>query len=188
MPGGVVTTLPPGAGDGEGDASFQGPAQEDTQAQIEALPAQPKPANSEPAAADQSGSADNEPGAVIALAARMEKADAARVSAAPAGRGGLVTVQPKPAKRKNARERAREKYAKGSNGSLGSAGESAEDGTTPVMTATAKYKADAKAEAKAEFKAKAKATKAAKKLERKAAKETKEAIKKEKRKAKKAAA
>lgn len=155
MPGGVVATLPPGAGDGEGDASLQGPAQEDTQAQIEALPAQPKPANS------VTSTLSDEPAAVIALAARMEKGDAAYMGAAYPGRGGLVTVQPKPVKRKNARERAKEKYARGSGN--GSAKESPEDGTTPAETAKAKSRADAKAKAKAKAKAEKKERRKAKK-------------------------
>jgi hypothetical protein len=153
-----------GAGHGdEGDASFQGPAQE----QIETLPAQPKPTNAE--------TSEDAPGPVIELAARAKKSEAAEVTAVTRAASGLVmtrpkpekrlnakdrakarreknkpeaveevavapeaavlaTAHPKPEKRKNAKERAKEKYAKAKT----------EDGTTP-MTAKAKSKVETKA-------------------------------------------
>jgi len=130
-------TLAPGAGHGdEGDASFQGPAQEQT------LPAQPKSANLEAAASEDA------PSCVIELAVRTTKPEAAEASAVTREAEGLVTVRPKPAKRKNAKERAKEKYAK----------KGTEDRTTPDTTAKAKSKVDKKAQTKAK---KSKATKAA---------------------------
>jgi hypothetical protein len=148
--------LAPGAGHGEeGDASIQGPAQErqDTpQADEEPQPAQPKPAHSDvefetaTAASPAIASAmpNDEPAAVIAFADRLNKTDAAQARAVSSETGGLVTTHPKPAKRKNARERAKEKYAK--------------DGTTP-MTAKAKSEAEKKSEKKAKKLAERKARK-----------------------------
>ena len=166
-----------GAGHGdEGDASFQGPAQE----QIDTLPAQPKPTHADDASS------------VIALAARIakpetvettaratsglvmtrpkpekrlnakdrakarrakDKPEAAEVAAAVIPEAsGLSTAHPKPEKRKNAKERAKEKYAKAKT----------EDGITPDTTAKAKSKVEAKAETKKAKKAKqSKAAKAA---------------------------
>ena len=136
-------TLAPGAGHGdEGDASFQGPAQETDQAQIEALPAQPKPTKPEVE------NTDDAPGAVIELAVRTKKPASAEATAVLREAEALVTVRPKPEKRKNAKERAKEKYAK----------KNTKDGTTPDTTAKAKSKVDKKAETKAK---KSKATKAA---------------------------
>jgi hypothetical protein len=51
-----------------------------------------------------------------------------------------VTVRPKPEKRKNARARAKEKYAKA---------DTSKDGTTPDTTAKAKSRVAKKVEAKA---------------------------------------
>jgi hypothetical protein len=118
---------PPGAGHGEeGDASSQGPAQDNEKAQTQALPAQPKPAYTDAAKpADQDDAAV---GTVIALAARIKREDAAQVDAKTVA---LVQTHPKPAKRKNARERAKETYAK--------------DGTTPAVTVKAKSKVEKKA-------------------------------------------
>jgi hypothetical protein len=91
-------TLAPGAGHGdEGDASFQGSAQE----QIEALPAQPKPTNPEPVT--------DVPNSLIEFAARAKKPEAAEVTAKTRKASGLVTVRPKPEKRKNAQQRAKER-------------------------------------------------------------------------------
>ncbi len=110
-------TLAPGAGHGdEGDASFQGPAQEKEeekdQAQIEALPAQPKPTNS-----DDETAASDTPSSVIELAAVTARLKAAEVTAVPRGGDGQVTVRAKPEKRKNAKERAKERArAKGKLG------------------------------------------------------------------------
>jgi hypothetical protein len=101
-------TLAPGAGHGgEGDASFQGPAQETDQAQIDTLPAQPKSTNTEkPTHSEQpsyAGVESGQPGAVIALAARAAKLEDVGREA------GLVMTRPKPEKRKNAKERAKER-------------------------------------------------------------------------------
>lgn len=146
-PAASESTLAPGAGHGdEGDASFQGPAQETDQAQIETLPAQPKPTKAEVENSDDAS------GAVIEFAARMPKPAAAEATAVPREVEGLVTVRPKPEKRKNAKERAKEKYAKKN------VEKNTEDGTTPTMTAKAKSKVAKKADAKAK---KSKATKAA---------------------------
>ena len=124
-----------GAGDStEGDPSA---AKEPAQARIEPPPAQPKPANSEAVTSDDA------PSALIALAARTTKLNAADATAVTREAAGLVTVRPKPAKRKNAKERAKEKYAK--------------DGTTPAMTAKAKSKVDKAAGAKAKKSKSAKA-------------------------------
>jgi len=108
---------------------LQGPAQE------QALPAQPKPANADAAVCD------DELSSVIALQVQTSKPDAAGAAAREAD--GLVTVRPKPEKRKNARERAKEKYA---------GKDTTEDGTTPGTTAKAKSKVAQKAAAKAKRK------------------------------------
>ena len=128
----------PGAGHGdEGDASFQGPAQE------QALPVQPKPADADAAVCE------DELSSVIALRAQTSKSDAAGATARAVD--GLVTVRPKPEKRKNARERAKEKYANKATTA---------DGTTPDTTAKAKSKVAKKAAAKVKRKeAKAKRAK-----------------------------
>jgi hypothetical protein len=127
-------TLAPGAGHGgEGDASFQGPAQE------EALSAQPKPTNAK--VPTNVEAATDEAGSVITLAARTAKPEVVEMAARETG--GLVMTRPKPEKRKNAKERAKEKYAK----------KDTADGTRP-MTAKAKSKVEAKAEAKKIKKAK----------------------------------
>jgi hypothetical protein len=91
-------TLAPGAGHGdEGDASFQGPAQE------EALSAQPKPTNAKvPTNAE---AAIDEAGSVITLAARVAKPEMAGKAAR--GTGGFVMTRPKPEKRLNAKDRAK---------------------------------------------------------------------------------
>ncbi len=151
----------------EGDASFQGPAQE------ELLSAQPKPTNAK-AVTDAASS-------VITLAARIAKPEVVETRARETGGlvmtrpkpekrlnakdraknralakrakdkpeaaeevgtvaqevSGLSTAHPKPEKRKNAKERAKEKYAK----------KDTADGTTP-MTAKAKSKVETKAEGK----------------------------------------
>ena len=62
-------------------------------------------------------------------------------------------TRPKPEKRKNAKERAKDKFSKE---------KTTEDGTTP-MTATAKFKVDARAERKAKVKAERKVAVKAKK-------------------------
>jgi hypothetical protein len=72
---------------------------------------------------------------------------------------GLVMTRPKPEKRKNAKERAKDKFSKE---------KTTEDGATP-MTATAKSEVESKAERKAATKVASKAAKA----ERKEAHKTK---------------
>ena len=133
-------TLAPGAGHGdEGDASFQGPAQEQDQAH--ALPAQPKPThaekptNAEKPANPEAVTCADAASSVIELKARTTKAKTAAVPAVNRETGGLVTAHPKPAKRLNARERAKEKYAKKRTENR------TEDRTTPNTTAKAKSKA-----------------------------------------------
>ena len=126
-------TLAPGAGHGdEGDASLQGPAQE------KELPASPKPTQADAAifAGEPSGESSGEP-SVIALAAKLAKPEAANEIAVARETSGLVTVRAKPAKRLNAKERAKA---------------NAKDGITPEMKAKAKSKAEAKAAAKAKRK------------------------------------
>ena len=125
--------LAPGAGHGdEGDASFQGPAQE------KELPASPKPTNKptnhEAASVDVPTDA---PSSVIALAAVTAKLKAAEVIAVPRGGDGQVTVRPKPEKRKNAKERAKERAR--ANGKLGAAEEAAVNSevTSPPTTSLA---------------------------------------------------
>ena len=127
-------TLAPGAGHGdEGDASLQGPAQE------KELPASPKPTQADAAifAGEPSGESSGEPSVVIALAARLAKPEATNEIAVARETSGLVTVRAKPAKRLNAKERAKA---------------NAKDGITPDMKAKAKSKAEAKAAAKAKRK------------------------------------
>jgi hypothetical protein len=89
-------------------------------------------------------SAGDTQSAVIELAAHTPKPNGAAAVAREAE--GLVTVRPKPEKRKNAKERAKEKHAKNT----------ARGGTTPDTTAKAKSKA-----VKAERKEKAKKAKMA---------------------------
>jgi len=166
-------TLAPGAGHGgEGDASFQGPAQE------EALSAQPKPTNAKvPANAE---AATDEAGSVITLAARTAKPEVVEMAARETG--GLVMTRPKPEKRKNAKERLEKRKGKAETVEVAEVAavvpvvsglatahpkperrknakeraqekfkaKPAEDGTTPDMTAKAKSKAALK---KAELKA-----------------------------------
>ena len=130
-PAASVSELAPGAGHGgEGDASFQGSAQEKDQAQIEALPAQPKPANPDADTVTlETAMPEAAPSSVIELAAVTAKLKAAEVTAIPREGDGLVTVRAKPERRKNAKERAKEKYA-------------AKGGTTPDTTAKAKSKVE----------------------------------------------
>ncbi|MSP33225.1 MAG: hypothetical protein EXR03_10500 [Pseudolabrys sp.] len=72
---------------------------------------------------------------MIELAARTKKRKTAdAIDAKPMG-AGLVTSHPKPAKRLNAKERAKARFKDKS---------SAEDGTTPTMTAKAKSKTETK--------------------------------------------
>ena len=119
-----MLTLAAGAGHGEaGDAPQQGPAREPT----ETLPAQPRPAN-KLSALSEAEAQPSDP--VVVLAGR------------PAPATGLVTVRPKPEKRKNAKERAKAKFAK--DKIKDDVKDDAKDGTTP-MTATAKSTASKKA-------------------------------------------
>ena len=140
------------------------PAQE----AIDTLSVSPKPANlessnRESAETKSAGEADvatdwDRSRTVIALASLKTNAEAADTTAAPRPADGLVTVRPKPERRKNYKERAKEK-AKGKDFKKGTEG-----GTTPDTTATAKSrvqekvkdKVDAKAAAKARTKAEAK--------------------------------
>src|SRR5665647_2492635 len=134
MPAASDLTLAPGAGHGdEGDASFQGPAQEQDQAH--ALPAQPKPTHAEKLATPEAVTSADAASSVIELKARTTKAKTAAVPAVNRETGGLVTAHPKPAKRLNAKERAKEKYAKKRTENR------TEDRTTPNTTAKAKSKA-----------------------------------------------
>jgi hypothetical protein len=103
-----------------GDALQQGPAQERT------LPAQPKPAKPD----SDTATSEDVPSSVIELAAVTTKLKAAEVAAVPREVDGLVTVRPKPERRKNAKARAKEKYTK--------------DGATPDTTAKAKSKVASK--------------------------------------------
>ena len=74
---------------------------------------------------------------VIELAAAKSRiVEQAESTAGTRAAEGLVTVRPKPEKRKNARERAKEKFSKKTTQ------KSAEGGTTPDTTAKAKSKAD----------------------------------------------
>ena len=123
-----------GAGHGEaGDAPSQGPAQEDV------LSAQPKPANP-----------DKPTNSTVAILETTPRDS------------GLVMTRPKPEKRKNAKERAKDKFAKDKEKTTG-------DGTTP-MTATAKSEVESKAARKAATKVASKAAKAERKAKRTAAK------------------
>lgn len=118
----------------------------------------PKPTNNKSANLEAEASVETEfsqsggePGAVIALEGR------AAITGTKVA-DGLVTVRPKPEKRKNAKERAKEKITG--------------DGTTP-MTATAKSKVHDNAKDKAETakeKAKEKAAQKAQKADTKARK------------------
>ena len=145
-------TLAPGAGHGDkGDALSQGSAQERLD---ERHPGQPKPTQTETAISDEAQSQ------VINLA-RVVKAETAETVTREAN--SLVMTRPKPEKRKNAKERAKAKFAKDETAN----DKTAKDGTTP-MTATAKSGAEAKAKAKAASKAASKAAVKAAKAERKA--------------------
>lgn len=136
-------TQAPGAGHGEaGDAPLQGPAQE------EVSPAQPRPAYAE---------TERDAAPVIELA-RVAKAETAETGTG--ANGALVMTRPKPEKRKNAKDRAKAKFAKDD-------AKTAEDGTTP-MTAKAKSEAAAKAQRKAAGKVAAKVAAKAAKAERRA--------------------
>ena len=118
-------SLAPGAGHGdEGDASFQGPAQEET------LPASPKPTQTETTVSDVEAKSK-----IKSEISKPKQAEIIAVNFETAGgvSSGLVTAHPKPAKRLNAKERAKA---------------NAKDGTTPDMKAKAKSKAEAKAKRK----------------------------------------
>jgi hypothetical protein len=142
--GGLVPAPGDGHGD-EGDALSQGPAQE----RNETLPGQPKPTKAMPTNAKPSQMMPANSGETFE--SQSSGAVVALGEAKPKLPGNLVTVRPKPEKRKNAKERAKAKYAKVKT----------EDGTTP-MTATAKSKVETKAKTEAGTKAKkTKAVKAA---------------------------
>jgi hypothetical protein len=146
-----------GAGHGEaGDAPSQGPAREDV------LSAQPKSANSKKPAKLET--AKTEKLAISFTAPVIELTAVAKPETAETRDTGLVMTRPKPEKRKNAKERAKDKFAKDKE-------KTAEDRTRP-MTATAKSDAEAKAKAerKAEVKVAAKAAKTERKKARSAGK------------------
>jgi hypothetical protein len=120
--------LAPGASHGdEGDASFQGPAQD------KELPALPKPTNSDAEVAVS----EVAPSSVIELATRTTKLKAAEVTAAPRGGEGQVTVRAKPEKRKNAQERAKDRAR--AKGKLGATEEAAvaPEATSPASAGLA---------------------------------------------------
>jgi hypothetical protein len=108
----------------------------------------PADADAEPAVSGETASAAS---AVIALESRMTKSGAA---------DGLVTVRPKPEKRKNYKERAKDKLTEA---------KATKDGTTPDTTAKAKSKAAAKVTVKVKSKAETKTTKKTRSAARKAA-------------------
>jgi len=113
QPAASKSTLAPGAGHGgEGDASLQGPAQEKDQAQIDTLPEQPKPTNASADASDVACAdvSENAPSSIIALRTAMRGAREA--TAATHETSGLVMTRPKPEKRKNAKERAKDRLDK----------------------------------------------------------------------------
>jgi hypothetical protein len=118
-------------------------AQEPAQARVDPLPVSPKPANAE----TEISSSGDEPSSVIELEGRTTKPEAADTTAVTRKADGLVTVRPKPEKRKNAKERAKAKFTK--------------DRTTPDTTVKAKSKVDAKVETKKARKAKSAARKVA---------------------------
>ncbi len=94
-------------------------------------------------------------GTVIALASLKTNAQAADTTAAPRQADGLVTVRPKPEKRKNYKERAKERIKERAKEK--DSKKSTEGGTTPDTTAKAKPKVPKvkdKVEAKAAAKAK----------------------------------
>jgi hypothetical protein len=111
-------------------------------------------------------------GTVIRLADRAAEIEAPAGAAITARANEQVTVLAKPEKRKNARQRSQEKFAKSKSDQTAEPDQKAKpdqddpakDGTTPDMTATAKSKAGAKSadvlaanEARKERKAAAKA-------------------------------
>ena len=171
QPAASQSTLAPGAGHGgEGDASLQGPAQDERQDLQEKAPQpeQPKPTHAssdasiialriaKPDAVDTTAATHETSGLVMTrpkpekrknAKERLEKrkgkaetVEVAEVAAVVPVVSGLATAHPKPERRKNAKERAQEKFK----------AKPAEDGTTPDMTAKAKSKAALK---KAELKA-----------------------------------
>jgi hypothetical protein len=116
--------LAPGAGHGgEGDASLQGPAQEDV------LSAQPKPTN-----------------------AKTTNPEIAIFAAVPRD-SGLVMTRPKPEKRKNFKERAKAKFAKKDSKEKTAEDGTTPMTATAKSEAEAKAKAERKAEVKVAAKA-----------------------------------
>ena len=167
-----ASELSSGAGYGEkGDALNLGPAQE----RLTPLAAQPKPTHAEKPANPETAVCAAEPSTVIALTARSKKAKTANVTADTRAAAGLVTVRPKPEKRKNAKERAKEKAKdkpeaaeavavtpqavglatahpkpeKRKNAKERAKEKYTKDRTTPDTTAKAKSKVDSKAKSKA---------------------------------------
>jgi hypothetical protein len=124
QPAASIPTLAPGASHGdEGDASFQGPAQD------KELPALPKPTdkltdNTTDNTTDKPTHSEADvTGSVIELTPRIAKPEAET--------GGQVTVRAKPEKRKNAKERAKERAR--AKGKLGATEEAA---VTPEVTSS----------------------------------------------------
>ncbi len=107
-------------------------------ANIEAANIEPAEIETDTKLETELATSGDRPGTVIALASLKTKAEVADMTAAPRQADGLVTVRPKPEKRKNYKERAKERIkerAKETNFKNG-----AEGGTTPDTTAKAKPK------------------------------------------------
>jgi hypothetical protein len=126
QPAASIPTLAPGASHGdEGDASFQGPAQD------KELPALPKPTNklTDNTTDKPTHSEADVTGSVIELTPRIAKPEAET--------GGQVTVRAKPEKRKNAKERAKERAR--AKGKLGATEEAAvaPEATSPASAGLA---------------------------------------------------
>ena len=182
-PAASQSTLAPGAGHGgEGDASLQGPAQEE---RITPQPEQPKPTNASnsiialrtvKSAAGETTAATHDSSGLVMTRPKPEKrknakgrakerlekrkgkteaADVIEIAAAVPAVSGLSTARPKPERRKNAKERAKERIEKKFKV------KPAEDGTTPDTTAKAKSKADLKKAERKKAKADSKAKKSA---------------------------
>ena len=180
QPAASQSTLGPGAGHGgEGDASLQGPAQDERQDLQEKAPQpeQPKPTHAssdasiialriaKPDAVDTTAATHETSGLVMTrpkpekrknAKERLEKrkgkaetVEVAEVVAVVPVVSGLATAHPKPERRKNAKERAQEKFK----------AKPAEDGTTPDTMAKAKSKADLKKAERKKAKADSKAKK-----------------------------
>jgi hypothetical protein len=128
---GLMPSLGAGLGDAEPTVAGEAlVAEEPAQAQNDTPPEALMPANPE----TEIATSGDEPSSVIELAGRTMKPEAAETTAVTRGANGLVTVRPKPEKRKNAKERAKDKVTK--------------DRTTPDTTAKAKSRVETKAQTK----------------------------------------